>query len=364
MSDRSGRKKMAVSEEVVDLRSDTVTLPTEEMLEAIRHAPLGDDVYREDPTARKLEEMAATKMGKEAALLVTSGTQANLVSLMNNTKRGDLVFLEAECHIYWYEGGGISGIAGLLPWRIKGHLGAIAPEDLEAAIRPKNIHFPEPALVCIENTHNRYGGTIVSPRQMQAISDVAKRHNLKFYMDGARIFNAAVASKTDVREFTKHVDNLMFCLSKSLSCPIGSVVVGDTQFIERARKTRKILGGGMRQAGIIAAAGIVALETMIDRLAEDHENAKRLAGGLAKISGVQVDLACVQTNMVRFDIGGLGVSEKVFAQKLKEKGVLASTMGKNAIRLVTHRGIERSHIEKAVEAAGAVADELNAKKQH
>ena len=347
----------------IDLRSDTVTLPTEEMLEAIRKAPLGDDVYREDPTVRKLEEMAAEKMGKEAALLVTSGTQANLVSLMNNAKRGDLVFLEAECHIYWYEGGGISGVAGLLPWRIKGHWGAITPEDIEASIRPKNIHFPEPALICIENTHNRYGGTIVLPSQMQAISEVAKRNCMKFYMDGARIFNAAVASKINVKEFTKHVDNLMFCLSKSLSCPIGSVVVGDQQFIEKARKTRKILGGGMRQAGIIAAAGIVALETMIDRLEEDHENAKRLAEGLGKISGIKVDLASVQTNMVRFDISGLGLSEELFAQKLKENNVLASTMGKNIIRMVTHRGIERDHIEKTINAVDTISTKLRPQKQ-
>lgn len=347
--------------EKIDLRSDTVTLPTEEMLEAIRHAPLGDDVYREDPTVRKLEEMAAEKMGKEAALLVTSGTQANLVSLMNNAKRGDLVFLESEAHIYWYEGGGISGIAGLLPWRIKGRFGAIAPEDIESAIRPKNIHFPEPALICIENTHNRYGGTIVSPSQMQAISEVAKKHGLKFYMDGARIFNAAVASRVNVKEFTKHVDNLMFCLSKSLSCPIGSVVVGDQQFIEKARKTRKILGGGMRQAGIIAAAGIVALETMIDRLEEDHENATRLAEGLSKINGIKVDLESVQTNMVRFDISGLAVSDELFILKLKENGVLASTIMKNTVRMVTHRGIEKVHIEKAIDSVDSIAKELHSK---
>jgi threonine aldolase len=347
-----------MKDEVVDLRSDTVTLPTQEMLEAIRHAPLGDDVYREDPTVRRLEEMAAQKMGKEAALLVTSGTQANLVSLINNTKRGDLVFLEAESHIYWYEGGGISGVA----WLIKSHSGAIAPEDLEAAIRPKNIHFPEPALICIENTHNRYGGTIVSPSQMQAISEVTRRHNLKFYMDGARIFNAAVASKIDVKEFTKHVDNLMFCLSKSLSCPIGSLVVGDQQFIEKARKTRKILGGGMRQAGIIAAAGIVALETMIDRLEDDHKNAKRLAEGLAKINGIKVDLEAVQTNMVRFDISGLGIPDEEFVQKLKENNVLASTIAKCKVRMVTHRGIEKDHIEKAINSVDNLAREARSKK--
>jgi len=351
------------SKETIDLRSDTVTLPTEEMLEAIRHAELGDDVYGEDPTVKKLEEMAAEKMGKEAALLVTSGTQANLVSLMNNAKRGDLVFLEAQSHIYWYEGGGISAVAGLLPWLIKGHFGAIDPEDIETAIRPKNVHFPEPSLICIENTHNRYGGTIVTPVQMQAISEVAKKHGLKFYMDGARIFNAAVALKTDVREFTKHVDNLMFCLSKSLSCPVGSVVVGDQQFIEKARKTRKVLGGGMRQAGIIAATGIVALEKMIDRLEEDHKNARRLAEGIAKINGIKVDLAAVQTNMVRFDISALGVSDELFVLKLKENNVLVSTMSKNSMRMVTHRGIEKVHVEKAINVIDSVVKELHFKKQ-
>jgi len=351
------------SKETIDLRSDTVTLPTEEMLEAIRNAELGDDVYREDPTVKKLEEIAAEKMGKEAALLVTSGTQANLVCLMNNAKRGELVFLEAESHIYWYEGGGLSSIAGLLPWLIRGNLGAIDPEDIEAAIRPKNIHFPEPSLICVENTHNRYGGTIVTPDQMRAISEVAKRHSLNFYMDGARIFNAAVALKVNVKEFTRHVDNLMFCLSKSLSCPVGSMVVGTQQFIEKARKTRKVLGGGMRQAGIIAAAGIVALEKMIDRLEEDHENARRLAKGIAKINGIKVNLDAVQTNMVRFDISDLGVSDGLFVLKLKENNVLVSTMAKNSIRMVTHRGIEKVHVEKAINVIDSIVKELHSKKQ-
>ena len=214
------------AKEIIDFRSDTVTLPTEEMLEAIRHAELGDDVFGEDPTVNRLEKLAAERMGKEAALLVTSGTQANLISLMSNTNRGELVILEAESHIYWYEVGGISMIAGLLPWPVKSLLGAFDPEDVEAAIRPQNIHFPEPALICLENTHNRHGGTIVTPDQIKAINEVAQTHDLKLYLDGARIFNAAVALRIDVKEFTKHVDNLMFCLSKSLSCPVGSLLVG------------------------------------------------------------------------------------------------------------------------------------------
>ena len=345
--------------EFVDLRSDTVTLPTEEMLDAIRHAKLGDDVFGEDPTVKSLEELAAERMGKEAALLVTSGTQANLVSLMSNAQRGELVILESESHIYWYEVGGVAAIAGLLPWTLKSQFGAFDPEDVEAAIRPRNIHFPEPALVCVENTHNRHGGTIVAPKQLEAVSRVAKAHGLLLYMDGARIFNAAIALRVDVREFARHVDNLMFSLSKGLSCPVGSLVVGTAEFIEKARKNRKILGGGMRQAGIIAAPGIIALEKMVDRLAEDHANARFLAEGLSKIDGVKVNLKRVQTNIVLFDISSLGLADNQFIIKLKDKGVLALMHGTHVVRMVTHFGIKREHAEKAIAAVAAVIDDLS-----
>jgi len=332
----------------IDFRSDTVTLPTEKMLEAICNAELGDDVFREDKTVNRLEQLAAEKMGKEAALLVASGTQANLVSLMANCDSGKLVILESESHILWYEVGGVSRVAGLLPWPVKSEFGAFDPKDLEAAIRPRNIHFPEPALVCIENTHNRHGGTVITPRQIEAISRVAHSHGLKLYMDGARIFNAAVTLKVDVKQFARHVDNLMFCLSKSLCCPVGSVVVGDSDFIERAMKIRKLLGGGMRQAGVIAAPGIVALEKMVDRLEEDHRNAKFLAEGLARIDRVEIDLGRVQTNIVCFGVGRLGLSAKSFVSKLKEFGVLALPFNCDKVRMVTHRGIEKEHIEKAL----------------
>jgi threonine aldolase len=345
----------------IDLRSDTVTLPTDEMLEAIKAAELGDDVFAEDSTVNKLEMMAAKKLGKEAALLVPSGTQANLVSLLSNTKRGSLVILEAESHIYWYEVGGLSAIAGLLPWPIKGNLGVLDPEDVEAAMRPKNIHFPETSLICIENTHNRYGGAIVTPDQIKAISEVARTSGLKLYMDGARIFNAAVALKRDVKDFTKHVDNLMFCLSKGLSCPIGSIVVGTDEFIEKARKNRKILGGGMRQAGIIAAPGIIALEKMIDRLKEDHTNARALAEGLAQINGISIDLKTVQTNIVHFGVDKLPVTSDQFASKLREKGVLVLPRDKRTLRMVTHRGIDREDIDKTLNIIDSVAKELRAR---
>lgn len=327
------------------------------MLEATRHAELGDDVFREDPTVNRLEKLAAEKMGKEAALLVTSGTQANLISLMSNTKRGELVILEAESHIYWYEAGGVSMIAGLLPWPIESHGGAPSPQQVEEAIRPQNIHFPKPALICLENTHNRHGGTILRPDQIKAIKEVAKAHGLKLYLDGARIFNAAVALRIDVKEITRQVDNLMFCLSKSLCCPVGSLLVGTFEFIERARKFRKVLGGGMRQAGIIAAPGIIALETMIGRLEEDHNNAKHLAQGISKLEGIRIDLNSVQTNIVCFDISGLGISDDLFILKLKKKGILALAIGKSRIRMTTHKGIEKNHVEEAISAIESVKND-------
>jgi threonine aldolase len=219
---------------------------------------------------------------------------------------------------------------------------------LEIAIRPKNVHYPELTLICVENTHNRNGGTIITPNQLKTISEVAKKHSIKVYMDGARIFNAAVGLGVDPKDFTKHVDNLMFCLSKGLSCPVGSLIVGSQEFIEKARKIRKILGGGMRQAGIIAAPGIIALERMTARLKTDHENAKLLAEALSKISGIQIDTNKIQTNIVTFNLTSSAVEDFVFIQELKENGILGLTQAKNKVRLVTHMGIEKEHIEKTV----------------
>lgn len=347
--------------EIIDLRSDTVTLPTQEMLEAIQYAELGDDVYHEDPTVNRLEEMAAEKMGKEAALLVTSGTQANLISLMSNTNRGELVILESESHIYWYEVGGISTIAGLLPWPLKSLTGSLDAEEVKAAIRPQNIHFPKPTLICLENTHNRHGGTIIRPDQIKAVSEVAQDYNLKLYLDGARIFNAAVALDVSAKELTKHVDNLMFCLSKGLCCPVGSLLVGTHDFIRRAREMRKVLGGGMRQAGIIAAPGIVALESMIDRLKEDHLNARRLAEGIAKIDKIKVNLDWVQTNMVYFNIEDLGIKADFFISKLIQEDILALALTDKEIRMVTHKNIEKKDVEKIIGIIETLATKLQNK---
>ncbi len=347
---------------IVDLRSDTVTLPTEEMLEAIRVAELGDDVYGEDSTVNRLEELAAKKMGKDAALLTTSGTQANLVSVMSQTKRGDEVILEADAHMYYYEVGAFSALGGLIPRLVKGHMGVMAPEDIEEALRPPNIHFPPTSLICIENTHNRAGGTIWSPSQIKAVSDLAKSRGLRVHMDGARIFNAAVALELDVQEFTRHVDTLMFCLSKGLSAPIGSLVVGEREFIGRARKYRKMLGGGMRQAGVIAAPGIIAIEKMVERLKDDHDNAQLLAAGLSKIEGIAVDLSRVQTNIVLYDVSGLGVDGKIWVTELNKHGVKAGAQELGRVRMVTHRGIEREDIEHALVVVEKVAKEIRHKR--
>jgi threonine aldolase len=327
------------------------------MLEAIRTAPLGDDVYREDPTVNRLEELAAKKMGKEAALLTTSGTQANLVSVLSQTRRGEEVVLESEAHMYYYEVGAFSAVGGLIPRLVKGQRGVVTPQDIGLALRPANIHFPPTSLVCIENSHNRAGGTVWTPSQTKAVSDFAHDRHLKVHMDGARIFNAAIAQAIDVRELTQHVDTLMFCLSKGLSAPIGSMVVGDREFVENARRYRKMLGGGMRQAGVIAAAGIIAIEKMVDRLKDDHANAKMLAKGLMSIEGISIDPTLVQTNIVLYDVSGLGIDGEKWCAKLNESGVKAGAVEANRIRMVTHRGIEREDIEYALSVAGKAAED-------
>jgi threonine aldolase len=325
------------------------------MLEAMRTAELGDDVYGEDPTVNRLEELAAKKMGKEAALLTTSGTQANLVSLMSQTRRGDEVILEADAHLYYYEVGAFSAVCGLVPRLVAGNMGVMTPESIERVLRPPNIHFPPTSLVCIENTHNRAGGTMWLPSQTKAVFDFARTHRLNVHMDGARIFNAAVAQGLDVREFTQYVDTLMFCLSKGLSAPVGSLVVGSNELVDRARRYRKMLGGGMRQAGIIAAAGIVAIEKMVDRLRDDHANARLLAKGLSEIEGINLDMSRVQTNIVLYNVSGLGMSSREWVAKLLPFGVKAGAQEAGRVRMVTHRGIEKDDIHYTLSVAEDLA---------
>jgi threonine aldolase len=332
----------------IDLRSDTFTLPSKEMLDSIPSAELGDDVEGEDPTVNQLQDMAADMFGAEAALLVASGTMGNLVSLMAHCRRGDEVFLEAEAHIYYYELGGMSAIVGAIPNLIKGVRGKFTPEQLEAAIRHPDLHYPIARLVCIENTHNRGGGTVWTPREVEAVAKVAHDHGLKVHCDGARIFNAAVALDVDVKEYMRHLDSLSFCLSKGLACPVGSVVLGNREFIEEVRRARKMVGGGMRQAGIIAAPGIIALQKMIGRLKEDHRNARRLAEGLNQIPGVKVDLDSVQTNIVLADITGTGWDVDYFVNRAGKIGVQVFEFGATKARFVTHYGIDEQDIDEVL----------------
>lgn len=333
---------------IVDLRSDTFTLPTEEMMRAIQEAELGDDVFHEDPTVNRLEKLAAEKIGKEKALLVTSGTQANVVCLLTHTQHGDEVILEAESHTYMYEVGAMASLGGLMAHPVPGKKGVLDPEDVVKAIRPENIHFARTTLLCLENTHNNAGGTIIEPAQIEAVADVVKPRGIKMHLDGARVFNAAVALNTDVKKITEEFDSVMFCLSKGLSAPVGSMVCGSEEFIERARRVRKMLGGGMRQAGVLAACGIVAIEKMIDRLKDDHRNARKLAEGLADVEGISIDLDTVQTNIVIFDVSRLGGSFE-FIEKLAKKGVKCLSRDENNVRMVTHRMISEEDIDAALE---------------
>jgi threonine aldolase len=260
--------------------------------------------------------------------------------------------------MYSHEVGAFSAIGGLIPRLITGNMGVMTPQDIEAVLRRPNIHFPPTRLICIENTHNYAGGTVWSPSQIKAVCDFAKARGLNVHMDGARIFNSAVAQSIDVRELTRYVDTVMFCLSKGLSAPVGSLVVGSRSLVDRARRYRKMLGGGMRQAGVIAAPGIIALEKMVDRLKDDHENAKLLARGLAKISGISLNPDHVQTNIVRYDVSGLGVTAIEWAARLRDLGVKAGAQEAGGVRMVTHRGIERKDIECTLEVAEKIAKQI------
>lgn len=323
---------------VIDLRSDTVTRPTPEMYRAMAEAELGDDVFGDDPTAIKLEALAAEKVGKEAALLVASGTMGNLTAVKTHTKAGHEVLVEARSHVYNYEAGGMSAVAGVLPRPVASERGYIHPDTIAGSVRPSNVHFARLSLLCIENTHNFHGGCYLSPAQMATMFTSAKDHGLNVHLDGARIFNAAVAQGIDVRQLTQQCDSVQFCLSKGLSSPIGSVLAGPADFITEARRVRKMLGGGMRQAGIIAACGIVSLNSMIDRLAEDHANCKWMAARLSELKAVDVDLDLVQTNLLFFNISG---SAPEAVQRWKARGLLASAPGPRQIRLAFHKDVSR-----------------------
>lgn len=329
----------------VDLRSDTVTQPTPEMREAMYRAEVGDDVYGEDPTVRRLEERGAALLGFPAGLFLASGTMGNLVALLTHTNRGDEVLLEAESHIYYYEVGGMAALAGAQPRLIPGRKGIIAPELVREACRSSNIHYPKPALLCLENTHNRGGGTVYNPREIEALTACAHDLGLKVHIDGARIFNAAVACGCNAAELARGADSVQFCLSKGLGAPMGSLLVGAADFIERARKWRKMVGGGFRQIGIMAAAGLVALETMVERLAEDHRLAQKLAVGLAELSYVTIAPETVQTNIVVLALNETRMPVARFMDKLHQAGIKANASGGPAVRFVTHKDVNEADID-------------------
>jgi threonine aldolase len=333
---------------IIDLRSDTVTKPTQEMREAMYRAEVGDDVYGDDPTVNKLEEIAAEKVGKEGAVYVPTGTMGNQTALMAWTSRGDEIIVEEQAHIYMYEVGGPAVLSGVQVRTIRGRLGVMDPAEVKAAIRAENIHFPRTSLVCIENTHNRSGGCIVPLDNMKGIYEVAHEGGAQVHLDGARVFNAAVGLGVDVKEITKYADSVQFCLSKGLCSPIGSIVAGPKDFVSRVRKYRKLLGGGMRQVGVVAAAGIIALTKMVDRLAEDHANAKRLAEGINKIPGLMVEMETVQTNMVAVHTRGLAMDGPDFQRLMRSYGVLFNADLPYRVRMVTHHDVTANDIDEAL----------------
>ncbi|WP_113929163.1 low-specificity L-threonine aldolase [Bacillus sp. P14.5] len=341
---------------MIDLRSDTVTKPTKEMREAALNAKVGDDVYGEDPSVIELELTAASLLGKEAALFVTSGTQGNQIAVLTHCSPGNEVIMEAESHIFYYESGAISAFAGVQPRTIKGARGAMDPLEVEAAIREDDQHFPETSLICIENTHNRAGGAIVPSSNMKEIYSIAQKNAIPVHVDGARLFNAASALGVPLTEFTQYCDTVQVCLSKGLGAPVGSIIAGNREFIKRARKWRKRLGGGLRQAGIIAAPGLYALTSMREGLSEDHNNAELLANGLNAIPSLTI-VNEVDTNIVVADVSQLGMNAAQFTEKLKEKGVLAVTFGPSLVRFTTHFDVNKDDIKKTISIIKNLAEE-------
>ena len=333
--------------EIVDLRSDTLTLPTAAMRHAMAEAEVGDDVWEEDPTVKRLEAIAAERFGKEAGLFVVSGTMGNLVGVLSHTEPGQEIILDADAHIYHYEVAGAARIGGLQTRPLQTERGFPSPEQVRNVIRPINIHSPATGLVCLENTHNRHGGTVFTPEEIAAVGQVAHAHGVPVHLDGARIFNAAVALKREVREFAREADSVQFCLSKGLGAPAGSLLVGSRDYITRARRWRKRLGGGLRQVGVLAAPGIVALTQMVDRLAEDHDNARLLAEGLSQLPGIRLDLERVQTNIVIFHVEP-GRAETLVREAALRK-VKIHQISPTSIRLVTHKDVDREDIHRALD---------------
>ena len=339
--------------EYIDLRSDTVTKPTPEMREAMAEAEVGDDVYGDDPTVNKLETVAAEKLGKESSIFVPSGTMGNLLALLVHCQRGDEVILGNQSHVYLNEAGGMSALGSIHPNPVLNQKdGTLAIEDIVNSIRDsEDVHQPATRLICIENTQNICGGVPLTVEYTKQVADVARKHDLKFHIDGARIFNSAVVQNVDVKELVGPADSVMFCLSKGLVSPIGSMLVGSESFIKRARHLRKMLGGGMRQVGVIAAAGLISLEKMTTRLGDDHEHARQLAEGLRTIPGIVVDEGSPRTNMIYFNLAkDAKVTSQQIGERMLEAGILVDAYHPYRFRLVTHYWIDDDAVEKSIAA--------------
>ena len=338
--------------QIIDLRSDTMTQPTEAMREAMAQAKVGDDVFDEDPTLHRLQDLAAEKLGKEAALFLPSGTMGNLVSLLTHCGRGDEVILGDRSHIFLNEVGGISALGGIHPHTIPNRDDGTLPLDvMENAIRHSDLHYPPTRVICLENTQNYCFGSPLTPQYMDSVAELAQKYGLKVHVDGARIFNASTALSIDVRELTRQADSVMFCLSKGLSAPVGSVIGGSRDWVERARKWRKMAGGGMRQAGHLAAAGIVALETQVDRLVEDHQNAQILAKGLKSLKGIEIEPEKNPTNILFFKLNHPEVTPEEFLEKMESQGVKLLLMEGGVFRAVLNRGVTQTQTESAIQIA-------------
>jgi len=343
---------------LIDLRSDTITLPTEGMMHAITNAKLGDDVLDEDPTVHELEKISCEITGKEAALFVPSGTMANLTAILAHCERGDEVILGDQAHTFLYEAGGISSLGGIHSHQLKNQDdGTLALDDIRNAIRTENVHFPRTRLICLENTHNRCFGFPLHLDYLHSVRSIADENALKLHVDGARLFNAAVALGIAVEELCGPVDSTTFCLSKGLSAPVGSLVCGNTDFIYKVKRLRKVLGGGMRQAGILAAAGIEALETMVDQLALDHQHAKVLADGLSSVDGLHCNPEFVPTNIVYFLLERENITGQELISVMEKNGIQFFELSPKRFRLVTHAGIEEKDVFKTIEIFRRVMDE-------
>lgn len=343
---------------IIDLRSDTVTRPTAAMREAMADAIVGDDQYGEDPTVNRLEEMAARLLGKEAAVLVSSGVMGNLSAVLAHATRGQEIILGDESHILWYESAGVATVGGISPRTIRTLPdGTFDLDELAGAIRPDGPGFPETGLISIENTHNRCGGAVLSLEYMREVRTIAAAHGIPVHLDGARIFNAAAALGVPPSEIAAQVDSVQFCFSKALAAPVGSMVVGNADYIAKVRRQRKMLGGAMRQAGIIAAPAIVALETMVERLPEDHRRAKALAQGIAGIPGLSINPESVQSNIVVFRPEA-PVKQDALREALRSEGILSSDFGPRGVRLVTHYEITDNDIARTLDVLSGVTSRM------